>query len=408
MLDEMTISPCNGSPHSPEHTSEGREAERTILHERIAKHPLWNCSLLRECAAGHLSQEDFAYVFSQYNLYSRNFTRFLAAAMAGFEDDRFRADLCRNLWEESGMLDVNQRHSELFRLFLQDGLGVTADDVEYGDSARYFASRYLEYCTRSTPAQTSALLALGTEAIVVRLYSTFVSGLRLAKVPEDALKFFLVHLECDDQHAETLEKIMLSYASEPGWFETAWGAADYALSLRKHFFDRLFADLRIRRLAGIMGHVQERKSLCDELPDPSSLLAPKGTRGQRLYDNKVPRLNIDFEVERLPFHADVLDPRIVRIQPGASNERHKHAHETVFVFFEGTGEVQVNGSVFLVHPGDMVFVPRWAMHQTRNTGGRELVFLAVTDFGLTERLYVGDYLRTARLRRGLATEASAD
>ena len=35
-------------------------------------------------------------------------------------------------------------------------------------------------------------------------------------------------------------------------------------------------------------------------------------------------------------------------------------------------------------------VPRWAMHQTQNSGNVEMRFLAVTDFKLTERAYLGD------------------
>jgi mannose-6-phosphate isomerase-like protein (cupin superfamily)/pyrroloquinoline quinone (PQQ) biosynthesis protein C len=378
-----------------------------ILRDRVAQHSLWSCALLRACATGHLTRDDLAFIFSQYHLYSKNFTRFLAAAMANFESDAFRASLSRNLWEESGMLDLSQRHSELFRVFLREGLAVDPEAIEYEDSARYFATRYLDYCTRATAAEASSFLALGTEAIVVRLYSIFVSGLRLANVPEGALKFFLVHIECDDEHAKTLEDVMLSYAHEPGWLEAAWRAADYAMTLRKRFFDHLFECTRTRRLGSIMAHVQARRSLCDDVPDPETLLARKGSQGEQLYGNRVQRLNIDFSVYRLPFAGDVLDPRIVRVKPGANNELHKHAHETVFVFFDGDGEVRVNGTTIGVHPGDMVFVPRWAMHQTVNVGARDLLFLAVTDYGLTGRLYVGDYLRTARLRRGGTAEASA-
>jgi oxalate decarboxylase/phosphoglucose isomerase-like protein (cupin superfamily) len=60
--------------------------------------------------------------------------------------------------------------------------------------------------------------------------------------------------------------------------------------------------------------------------------------------------------------------------------------------------VHVNQSIVDVGPGDMVFVPRWAMHQSHNIGGEDLVILAMTDFGLTDRAYVGNQLKTTRLR----------
>ena len=40
--------------------------------------------------------------------------------------------------------------------------------------------------------------------------------------------------------------------------------------------------------------------------------------------------------------------------------------------------------------GDSVLVPRWALHQTTNTGTTQLVFIAVTDYQLTKRAFVGD------------------
>ena len=46
--------------------------------------------------------------------------------------------------------------------------------------------------------------------------------------------------------------------------------------------------------------------------------------------------------------------------------------------------------------GDLAFVPRWEVHQTRNTGATELVILAITDFGLTSAI-LGNYDRTTRL-----------
>jgi len=109
-------------------------------------------------------------------------------------------------------------------------------------------------------------------------------------------------------------------------------------------------------------------------------------------------LNIDFNVQVLPFPLEVLDPRIVRVAPGKANEMHRHAHETVFIFLEGEGKVIVDQFENPVKPGDFAFIPRWCNHQSVNTGNTELVFLAVADFGLTGKSFVGNYLKTARLK----------
>jgi len=86
----------------------------------------------------------------------------------------------------------------------------------------------------------------------------------------------------------------------------------------------------------------------------------------------------------------VLDPRMVRIPAGRFNEKHRHAHETLIHILEGSGQVLIDDRVLPVRAGDTVLVPRWAMHQTQNLGSSELRFLAVTDFHLSQRAFVGD------------------
>ncbi|MEZ4300583.1 MAG: cupin domain-containing protein [Polyangiaceae bacterium] len=120
--------------------------------------------------------------------------------------------------------------------------------------------------------------------------------------------------------------------------------------------------------------------------------------GRAMYRNQNERLGIDFAVERVPFpHLCAMDPRIVRIAPARNNERHRHAHESIFVVLAGRGEVLVGERWSVVKAGDIAFVPRWIFHQTRNTSeDEELVVLAITDFGLTSAC-LGDYDRRTRL-----------
>ena len=132
-------------------------------------------------------------------------------------------------------------------------------------------------------------------------------------------------------------------------------------------------------------------------PVATSYKGAGSRRGTLLYSSTNARLNIDFSVDRVPFSAEVLDPRIVRIPPGKYNEKHRHAHETVFYIIEGSGRVLINEAAVEVAPGDIVFVPRWAMHQSQNLGETDMTILAVTDYGLTGNAYIGSYLKTARM-----------
>jgi quercetin dioxygenase-like cupin family protein len=104
-----------------------------------------------------------------------------------------------------------------------------------------------------------------------------------------------------------------------------------------------------------------------------------------LYQNVNTALGIDFRVQRLPLVGlQVMDPRLVRIAPGATNESHRHAHESLFVVLGGQGELRLGSERVPLTVGDVTCVPRWVVHQTHNTSSEhDLLLLAITDFGLT-------------------------
>jgi len=108
-------------------------------------------------------------------------------------------------------------------------------------------------------------------------------------------------------------------------------------------------------------------------------------------------LAIDFQVQRLPLAGlQVLDPRLVRIAPGARNESLRHAHELIFVVLAGEGELRIGAETVPLKAGDVACVPRWLVHQSRNSSAsEELRLLAISDFGLTSVLGGGDALVSA-------------
>ena len=378
------------------------------LHELQSEHEFWNNRLFRACRLGYLSFEDFQFIFSQYHLYSKNFTRYIAALMANSDCDYYRSRLSENLWEEGGGADPAKRHAELFRRFLREALSINIESIEYLDFTYYFSREYLDFCLKSHPMSGSAFLSLGTEGIVARMYAVFVEGMRKAGIDDSELEFFHIHMECDDEHAVTLEQMMLSYSDEPGWFNSCVRAMDRALTLRRRFFENLYEGLLHRRLKGIIDRIQARESLAPRTPDPTRLLWRQHGRVIPLYSNTNERLNIEFQVERLPLKTETLDPRVVKIPVGRYNENHRHAHETIFYIMSGEGKVVVDDCVIEVKAGDVVSVPRWAMHQTQNTGSTEMVMLAVTDFGLTGKAYVGDYNKTARMKNAIEAAKGLD
>jgi quercetin dioxygenase-like cupin family protein len=157
------------------------------------------------------------------------------------------------------------------------------------------------------------------------------------------------------------------------------------------------AEKKTPELADLVAVAKSRKALGTDVPADEFVKDGLGEH-PAVYDNKNERLNIDFSVVRLDFPGQqTMDPRIVRIAPGANNERHRHAHESIFVVLQGRGEVLIGETWRPLAQGEVAFIPRWIFHQTRNVSQREeLVLLAVTDFGFTSSV-LGDYDKRTRL-----------
>jgi quercetin dioxygenase-like cupin family protein len=163
-------------------------------------------------------------------------------------------------------------------------------------------------------------------------------------------------------------------------------------------WDAIWIDLQWNRTGMLNEKINARKSLTHSDSADDFISNVEDSRLEKIYNNQSDKLNIDFVVQRLPFPLEVLDPRIVTIPPHKTNELHKHAHETVFIFIAGSGHVKVDGLKIPVVPGDFVFIPRWCLHQSVNESNTDMVFLAVADFGITGKSFTGSYLKTARMK----------
>jgi len=366
----------------------------TLLHLRDT-HRFWDNGLLKACQSNVLTKEDFKYIFGQYRLYSKFFTRFITAVMTNSENDLHRAILSENLWEEGGKQNPENRHSEIFNRFLRDVLGVSENTV-FKPYTVQFCEEYLKACKENDDLYGAAFLSLGTEGIVSRLYKIFVQAFLKLGIPDQDLHFFHLHIECDDDHALSLENIVNSFKDRPDWFDTSLKALHHALSLRDQFFTALLEDTLLQRVSIVYDSIKTPLSLFK----PTDSLLAKSDDLKALYSNEDTSENIAFSVSRFPFHAQVLDPRLIEIPAGKCNEKHRHAHETFFYILSGQGEVLVEEKVIKVSAGEGVFVPRWADHQTKNTGPSPLVFLGVTDFNLTKK-FPGNTEHSARKKKSI-------
>jgi mannose-6-phosphate isomerase-like protein (cupin superfamily)/pyrroloquinoline quinone (PQQ) biosynthesis protein C len=355
------------------------------LQRVVDEHPIWDCALFRACERGELSRDDFRALFGQYTHYSNNFTRYLAGVLLSCGDDLLRARLSENLWEEGGGAEPEERHAELFRRFLVDTMGVTHPRaVPIEPFTELFVRRYLRGATNPDHTYGCAFLALGTEGIVARVYRILVGGMLRVGIPEDELGFFKLHILCDDEHAATLMEMMLASRARPDWQTICGRAIDDALTARMRFFDSLYQHRRQALPAAVASRV---RSMQPEPLPPSARRHYAGIDGEAVAPETAAFLGTAGVTQRLDFDArQTLDVLTIALPPGASTGRHRHAHETVLHVMKGTGSAVIGDQTVTLTPGDTAFIPRWAFHQTRNTGTQPLVALAVTDSPLCSAL----------------------
>jgi pyrroloquinoline quinone (PQQ) biosynthesis protein C len=202
-------------------------------------HDFWNNKIFQACNNGTFSRDDWRKFYAQYYLYSKNFTRYLAGLMYRMEDDKLRAALTENLWEEGGGQELSKRHSQLFRNFLTNSLDLVPEEIKFEGATTTFVNNYLEGSCNPNGLYSAAFLCLGTEAIVARMYTELCKGMEAAQFQEKELEFFHLHMECDDEHAFTLAEIMFSYRNDSDWEEVATDSTSTALALRRDWFDLL-------------------------------------------------------------------------------------------------------------------------------------------------------------------------
>jgi mannose-6-phosphate isomerase-like protein (cupin superfamily) len=64
------------------------------------------------------------------------------------------------------------------------------------------------------------------------------------------------------------------------------------------------------------------------------------------------------------------------IPSGEATQSHYHpVTEEIYYILRGVGRMQIGGSVREVGPGDSIAIPPGAVHQIRNVGAEDLVFL---------------------------------
>lgn len=322
----------------------------------FAGETLANSLLLKALAAGWLTQQDIATVIPMLAFQHEVAIRVVRC----FVDKGL-------VVEGSGSLDTLEYQRLQYEKALRAVGAARLIEEALPGFAKHF-SQQSEALIRQSADHAAVSMCGVHELIQTQVLAEMVRGLE---------KAFLPDLE------------MVAHDAEPHRVQVTFN--DYTeavVAQHLEFLAELHAFMRFSRMRGISDTIQARISL-ERNEEPPIAMFPG--IGEIMCEERDDKRGIEFSVERYPCTAEVLDPRVVRIPPGKTNNRHKHAHETLFYFIEGHGEILVGEKWVPVKPGDAVFSPRWAIHQTRNTGSTLLTLLAITDYYLTSQVYVGKY-----------------
>ncbi|WP_024678849.1 TenA family transcriptional regulator [Pseudomonas syringae] len=208
---------------------------RDEMIQQVSDHPF-----LVQCRAATIPIERLKSFLVQQGKYSRYFTRYICQLMTHLEGDEDILAVFENLFEELGFGEVTEpTHSAIYRDMLHS-FDLTLETQATLPSTQHLIDTMMNFCKQPNGVYGLSALCLGAEAIVPHLYSDIVSGFAGQGVAAEKLRFFTLHIECDDGHAETLLAILSRLVIEkPARFEIVRHAAFMMINARLEFLDKL-------------------------------------------------------------------------------------------------------------------------------------------------------------------------
>lgn len=251
-LDELVAAPL-----SPEAFVDALQVFATS--SRAANHPLFEVlRTSRACEKPAVLRS----LLREYYVYSRSFTRHLAAVTANLEDPQHRNALVPNAVEEAGAIDeehlellaehgltkadVALPHPTLFLRFLE-ALGFTP--LQLSEPAQVATTVWIETfhaVCRGGEAEGVGALGIATEGIVRTTYLALMQSITKTfphLTPPDTA-FFVLHTLVDDEHALVLRDIACALAITPESRRRMAVGVGKSLAARASFFDAMLEQVQ--------------------------------------------------------------------------------------------------------------------------------------------------------------------
>ena len=194
---------------------------------------------LSRCRSGQVTIAELKEYLVQQYFYSRHFTRYLCALLSNMSDEEDRQALTENLVDEAGLGEVKGiPHSRIYRSML-DSFGLEPKVSKPLPETESLVKLMLLSCRDSDGAVGLGALCIGAEAIVPHLYGQIVKGFEANGFTKEQLHFFYLHMECDDEHSATMQKIILNRFADEVSLTKLGTSAQNLIKARTLFFEAL-------------------------------------------------------------------------------------------------------------------------------------------------------------------------
>jgi len=193
---------------------------------------------LTRCRSGQVTRRELDSFVRQHRFYSKHFTRYLCSLLSNIQGDKERLALCENLFEEMGLGDFGNIPHSLVYTRMMNRLGIRMDDEEVFFYTSELVDLMYECCRNENPILGLGALCLGAEAIVPHIYSQVVAGFIAIGESDEDLDYFLMHIEGDEEHAETMLKIISNELKKsPDQIKELSSAAFNIITARTRFLE---------------------------------------------------------------------------------------------------------------------------------------------------------------------------
>ena len=197
-------------------------------------------SFSKEWAAGRLNAKQMGFWAIQHHYYIERVAQNFAEMYARCPDVDTRLYILDNLVGEEM---VTGRHPDLLKDFAV-ACGYGSDDIERVDldghvlpATRAMRAWTVELVTTRHIVEQAAGIMVALEGQLPGMYASYVRSCRAIGFRDDDLKFFTVHIEGDEQHADVGYQLCERYATTPELEDLAVGACLASAQMRLAYLE---------------------------------------------------------------------------------------------------------------------------------------------------------------------------